>query len=182
MVNIDELRKKLDEVISFLENEFTQIRTGRASAELIESVLVEAYGSQMELKGVATISVSDVKTLLVEPWDKGLVDSIAKALSTTNLGLSAVIEGKAVRVTVPDMTEERRKMYVKIISEKVEQARQSVRQIRQKFMKEIENDVKNGMSEDAGKRLKDEVEKIVKEYNNRIEELHDKKVDDLMTI
>ena len=182
MIDINDLKHKLNDVIKYLESEFSQIRTGRASAELIESVQVEAYGSPMELKGVASISVADAKSLLVEPWDKTLVDSIAHALSNTDLGLSAVIDGQAVRVKIPDMTEERRKSYAKVVAERSEQARQSVRQIRQKFMKEIDTEVKNGMSEDTGKRLKDEVEKAVKECNSKIEEMHDKKVEDLMTV
>jgi len=181
-MDISNFKKQLEDVVVFLRGEFAQIRTGHASVELVENIKVDAYGTAMELKGLANISVADVRGLVVEPWDKSLLENIAKAISTSELGLLASIDGNVVRVKIPDLTEERRRAYAKLVGEKTEQARISIRQIRQKFMKDIEESVKNGVSEDVGKRLKEEAERLVKDFNKQLEELKEHKIEDLMTV
>jgi ribosome recycling factor len=171
--------KEIQRVIDSMNDDFARIRTGRASAELIENVKVNAYGTDMVLKSIATIGVSDIKSLLVEPWDKSLVDAVVKALMSSNLGLSAVAEGGSVRVTVPDLNEERRQEYVKVMKERAELARVGVRNVRQKVMKEIEN---MDLGEDEKKRQKEEVESKVKEANEKIAELKDLKEKELMQV
>ena len=181
MIDMD-VQKELQRVIDSLLDDFARIRTGRASPELIENVKVNAYGSDMVLKSIATISVSDVKSLLVQPWDKNLVESIEKALSSSNLGLSASVEGDAIRVSVPDLNEERRKEYVKVMKDRAELARVGVRNVRQKAMKELDSLKEAGASEDDIKRQKEDVEKEVKQTNDKIAELRDAKEEELMKV
>lgn len=181
MIDMD-ITKEIQRVLDSLVDDFSRIRTGRASPELVENVKVDAYGSDMVLKSIATISVSDVKSLLVQPWDKSLVEAVTKAIDSSNLGLSASVEGDAVRVSVPDLNEERRQEYVKVMKERAELARVGVRNVRQKAMKEIDSLQEGGLSEDEAKRKKEEVEKEVKDANEKIAELREKKEEELMTV
>ena len=175
-------KKDIQRVIDSMVEDFARIRTGRASSELIENVKVNAYGTDMVLKSIATISVSDVKSLLVQPWDKTLIEHVAKALISSNLGLSSSVEGDAVRVAVPDLNEERRREYVKVMKERAELARIGVRNVRQKAMQEAESLKDAGLSEDDVKKQKEEVEKEVKEANDKIAELRDTKEKELLTV
>jgi ribosome recycling factor len=177
-----DVQKDIQRVIDSLVEDFARIRTGRASPELIENVKVNAYGSDMVLKSIATISVSDVKSLLVQPWDKNLVENVSKSLLSSNLGLSASVEGDAIRVSIPDLNEERRQEYVKVMKERAELARVGVRNVRQKAMKEIDSLKEGGLSEDEAKRQKEEVEKEVKQANEKIAELRDAKEEELMKV
>ncbi len=177
MINMD-FKKDIQRVIDSMIEDFARIRTGRASSELIEHVKVNAYGTDMVLKSIASISVSDVKSLLVQPWDKNLLEFVVKGLQSSNLGLSASVEGDSVRVSVPDLNEERRKEYVKVMKERAELARIGVRNVRQKAMQEVDA----GVSEDDVKRQKEEIEKEVKEANEKIAELRDAKEQELMTV
>jgi ribosome recycling factor len=144
--------------------------------------LVDAYDTQAPLKNYANITVSDAKSLVISPWDKSIIDNISGALSGSDIGFSAVVEGDHVRVILPDLTEERRKEYVKVMKDRVEDARVAVRNVRQKYMKEVDDLEEEGMSEDAADRVREILEKMVKEYNEKIEELRETKEEVLMTI
>ena len=181
-MDTDIFKKDLDKCIDNLVEDLSQIRTGRATPELIQDVLISAYETKAPLKNYATINVIDNKSLVVIPWDKSLVDNISKGISAANMGFSPVSEGDHVRITIPDLTEERRTEYVKVMKERVEDARIAVRQVRQKFMQEIDEQQKAGFSEDQADRLREEGEKLVKDSNARIEELKEKKEEELMSI
>ena len=126
--------------------------------------------------------VIDARTVSIQPWDKTLVNSISQGITNAKLGCSPVTEGDRVLVKFPDLTEERRKEYVKVMGERVEDARVAVRNVRQKYMKDLDEAQSSGFSEDEADRQREEGEKIVKEVNERIEELKEKKEKDLMTI
>lgn len=175
-------KQNVDKCVEFLIEELSNIHTGRANPALVEGVKVEAYGMENPLKNVASITVADSKSLLIQPWDKTLKELIAKAITASNLGFLPSVEGDAVRVKIPDLTQERREQYVKVMKDKVEQSRISVRNVRQESMKEIDESVKNGLPEDEGKRLKEEVEKYVKSTNEKIEEIKKNKEKDLLTV
>lgn len=181
-MEMQQFETELNACATHLEDELAQIHTGRANPELLYSIRVEAYGGFNPIKNVANISVSDAKSLIVQPWDKTILQDVLKAISTSDLGLLPSQEGEAIRVKLPDMTEERRKEFVKVMKERVEQARISVRNVRQKFMKEIETEMEGGLPEDTGKRQKEEVEKKVKEMNEKLEEMREVKENDLMTV
>jgi ribosome recycling factor len=181
-MDLNNFSNDLQEVLEFLKEELSQIRSGRATPELLFGVQVEAYGARTPLKNVATISVSDSKSLLVSPWDKGLVSTIDSGIRNSGLGVSCSAEGSSVRVRVPDMTEERRKEYVKIMNDRVEHGRISVRNVRQKYMKEVEAEVEDGLSEDQGKRFEQEIEKQVKDSNEKLEVIRKAKEEELMSV
>ena len=181
-MDTDKFKIDLEKCIEALREDLSQIRTGRATPELVEDIMLDAYGTQAPIKSYANITASDAKSLVISPWDKSLVDNVGKAISDANMGFSAIIEGDHVRVMLPDLTEERRKEYVKIMKDRTEDARVAVRNVRQKYMKDIDELEEGGMSEDAADRVRDILEKMVKEYNEKIEEIREKKEKDLMTI
>jgi len=168
--------------IAHIKEDLSQIRTGRATPELVEDVMVNAYETSSPLKNLASINALDAKTVIIQPWDKSILDNISKAINSANLGFSPITEGDRVLVKIPDLTEERRKEYVKVMKERVEDARVAVRQVRQKFMQDIDEQQKSGMSEDEANLLRQEGEKLVKESNVKIEEIKEKKEQELMTI
>ncbi len=177
-MNVEELKKEIDKIIDSMVEDFAKFRAGRVGPELVENIKVEVYGSLMPLKSLASINVSDAKSLLVQPWDKTTIENITKALISSDMGFSASNEGDSIRVSVPDLTEERRQEFVKIVKDRAETARVAVRNARQKAIKSIPE----GISEDEQKRMKEDIEDKVKEANNRIAEIRDKKEEDLMTI
>jgi len=181
-MELDTFKKDLDKCIESLTDDLSQIRTGRATPELIEDLLVKAYETEAPLKNYATINVSDTRSLLVIPWDKGIMDEISKAISSADMGFSPVSEGDHIRVMLPELTEERRIEYVKVMKERAEDTRIAVRQVRQDYRKDIDEAEKEGFSEDQADRLREEGEKLVKESNEKIEEIREKKEEELMRI
>ncbi|HRX43656.1 MAG TPA: ribosome recycling factor, partial [Candidatus Dojkabacteria bacterium] len=170
-MDIDIFKTDLDKCVDNLTEDLAQIRTGRATPELIQDVLINAYQTEAPLKNYATINVADNRSLIVIPWDKSIMDNISKGISSANLGFNPVSEGDHVRVSIPDLTQERRVEYVKVMKERVEDARIAVRQVRQKFMQDIDEQQKQGFSEDQADMLREEGEKLVKESNVKIEEI-----------
>lgn len=169
------------EVESWLSKELSGIRTGRASLAVLDNVTVEVYGSKQSIKAVASISLEDAKTIRVMPWDKSQLKGIESALSAANLGLSAVPDGEGIRVVFPDLTTERRELLVKMVKEKLEEARVSLRQEREKTWNEIVNLEKAGkLPEDDKFRGKDDLQKIMDDFNSRLESLAAKKEAELM--
>lgn len=181
-MSTESFKTDIDKCISHIREDLSQIRTGRATPELVEEVLVRAYESETPVKNLATISVIDAKTINIQPWDKGIVENIGKGVSTANLGFSPIVEGDRVIVKIPDLTEERRSEYVRIMKDRIEDGRIAVRQVRQKYMKEVDEREKAGLSEDEADRLRDEYEKIVKDANSEIEVIKEEKEKELMTI
>lgn len=176
------MQEEFNKCVEHLKEELAQLRTGRATAELIEPVEVEAYGTTQPLKNVGNISVADAKSLVVQVWDKSILDDVVNGIRKADLGLGISVEGDTVRVSVPDLNEERRLDLVKVMGERVETARMAVRNVRKEHMKEIDESVKGGVSEDVGKTLKTEVEEEVKLANEQIEELREAKEKDLMSV
>lgn len=172
----------LEKCFDSLSEDLSQIRTGRATPEMVENIVVDAYEIQAPVKNYANITVIDAKTVSIQPWDKSLVNAITQGVSRANLGLSPIAEGDRVLVKFPDLTEERRKDFVKVMGERVEDSRVAVRNVRQKYMKQIDEAESSGLSEDEADRERTEGEKAVKEVNEKIEELREKKESELMTI
>ncbi len=179
---LDEFKTDIEKCVNHIKEDLSQIRTGRATSELVEDILVKAYDTESPVKNLASISVIDSKTINIQPWDKSIVENIGKGVSNANLGFSPIVEGDRVMVKIPDLTEERRKEYVKIMKERIEDGRIAVRQVRQRYMKDIDEDEKSGLSEDEADRYRDEIEKTVKETNSLIEEIKDEKEKELLTI
>lgn len=176
MFNFVETKEKIKDIENWLSKELSVIRTGRATPVILDFVQVDAYGSRMSIKEVANIIIEDVKTVRVEPWDQSLGKSIEKAIGNANLGLSIAPFEKGLRVIFPDLTAERREQFIKVVKNKLEEARVSIRGIRDKTSKAIDDKEKDGgMSEDDKFRLKEEMQKMVDEANRKLEELATKK-------
>jgi len=182
-MNTSELKSKLSKVHEFLQGELGQIRTGRASPALIENIAVEAYGAKMMVIELGSITVSDSQNLVVVPWDKGLIKSITKAIRESQASLNPIEESDRIRIPVPSLTEERRKELAKIVGVKAEEAKNSVRNIRQDAMKDIEKMFSDkSIGEDEKFRLKEEVEKTAKEFTDGVEEISETKRSEILSI
>lgn len=181
--HIENAKPDFQKALERLDNELKSLRTGRANAALVEDIRVEAYGSTMELKGVAAISVPDAKTIQVEPWDKGLVKDVEKALINANLGMSPNVAGTVIRLNMPQPTEETRKETVKAVHQKGEQAKIAIRNVRESVREALGKDEKaHVISEDEKFRLQEQLDKAVKEYNEKVDKLVEDKEKEVMTI
>ncbi len=170
LYNFSDLKTKAKEIEEWLKKELSGLRTGRATPAILDVVLVESYGAKVPIQQVGNISVEDAKTIRISPWDATHVKAIEKAITTSNLGLSVAVDDTGLRVIFPDLTEDRRKNLVKVAKEKLEEARVSLRTLRDHIWKDIQNKEKEGgMSEDEKFRLKDEMQKHIDASNKILE-------------
>lgn len=182
-MNIQDFKGDFKNAIEFLKSDIAQLRTGRASTAMVDSITVEAYGSRQPLKAVGTIMVSDPKTLTVEPWDKGLLAAVEKGIRDSGLGINPVNDGKLIRLSLPELTTERRAELTKILHQKLEQARISIRKIREDVREMISEEEKGkSISEDEKFRLQEDLEKLVKEYNEEIKKIGDAKEKEITVV
>jgi ribosome recycling factor len=166
---------KMKKTLAALEDEFNTLRTGRASASLFDKVRVEYYGNQTPLNQVATISVPEARLVVIQPWDKSVIGDIEKAIQKSELSLNPSNDGKVIRISIPPLTEERRKEYVKVAKNMAEQSRVSLRNLRRDANDELKAAEKEGeLSEDEEKRAEDSVQKLTDSYveqiNSKLEE------------
>jgi ribosome recycling factor len=184
MSNPIELHKQdFGHVLEFFDQDLKNLRTGRANAAMVEHISVEAYGSAMELKGVAAISIPDAKTIQIEAWDKNLTKEIEKALVVADLGMQPTTAGSVIRLSMPPVTEENRKKLVKQVHEKAEQAQISLRSVREAVRDAIQAQEKEKeIGEDEKFRLQEQLEKVVAEWKAKIDAVAAKKEEEIMTI
>lgn len=179
--NFQPFKDKVSEVVEWLSGEYSSIRTGKASPLILDAVMVESYGNKTPIKHIASISTEDAKTLRVTPWDKSQIKSIETAIAQSNLGISTAPDSSGLRVIFPDLTEDRRKTLVKLLKDKLEDARISIRKEREKVWNDIQDKERAGeMSEDEKFRGKDDLQKLVDEANQKLEGLADKKEAEVM--
>lgn len=170
------LKNKVKETEDWMKKEYTGIRTGMASPQLLDSIVVESYGQRMPINQVGSVSIADPKSLLVTPWDATQVKAIEKAITVANLGVSLKTDEKSVRVFFPDLTSERREMLMKLAKEKLEQAKITLRNVREEVQKDIDaKEKEGGMSEDEKFRFKADMQKLVDAGNKTLEEIFNKK-------
>jgi ribosome recycling factor len=170
------LKGKIKETEEWMKKEYTGIRTGMASPQLLDSVVVESYGQRMPINQVGSVSIADAKSLLVTPWDATQVKPIEKAITVANLGVSLKTDEKSVRVFFPELTSERREILMKLAKEKMEHAKMTLRTIRDEVQKDIDAKEKlGGMSEDEKFRFKADMQKQVDAGNKALEDIFIKK-------
>lgn len=178
---INKIKPEMDKAVAFLERELAKIRTGRASVFLVEDLTVECFGQKFPLKQLATISSSEPKQIVIQPWDKSYVESIEKAISNSNLGASAVVDKDIIRVNLPPLSDEYRKTLSRVLSEKQEDARKTIRRWRGEAWEEIQEKTKEGeIREDDKFRAKDELQKLIDDYNKKIDEFGEKKKKEIL--
>lgn len=176
-------KPEFDKAVEHFKEELSSIRTGRANSALVENMKVEAYDGMMELKGLASISVPDAKTITIEPWDKSVLQSIEQAIQKSDIGINPVNDGALIRLVMPQMTEENRAQFVKIVREKLEEARITVRKVREHIKDEvIEQEKAKEITEDARYKLIEELDKVVKEVNVELDEIAKKKEEEITTV
>jgi len=181
--NKNDIQKRMDQAVEALQKEFSGLRTGRASASLLDPVIVDVYGAKMPLNQVASISVPEPRLLSVQVWDAGSVKAVEKAIRESGLGLNPQTEGSTLRLPIPDLNEERRKELGKVASKYAEQARISVRNIRKDGMDALKHDQKEGdITEDDLKRGQDEVQKLTDDHINKIDTALSDKEKEIMTV
>lgn len=170
--NIQNFATRGDEVVQWLENEFGGIRTGRATPMLLDLVQVESYGMRVPIQQVGSVSVEDPRTLRVSVWDQGTIKSVEKSIVEADLGISVVTDSAGLRVIFPELTGERRAQLLKIAKSKHEEARVSLRGARDEAMKELDKlEKEGGMSQDEKFTMKENLQKKVDIYNDKLNEL-----------
>ena len=178
---INKIKPELDKVVAFLEREISKVHTGRASPALVEDVVVECFGEKFPLKQLAALSTPEPKQIVIQPWDKSYVESIQKAVSQIGMGLSVAVDKDIIRVFLPPLSEEYRKNLVRMLSEKQEESRRTVRRWREEAWRKIQDQAKEKLiREDDKFRAKDELQDLVDEYNKKIDEVGDKKKKEIM--
>ncbi len=176
-------RERMDKSVAALKEEFHSLRTGRASAGLLDQVMVEAYGANSPITQLASVSVPDPRSITVSVWDRGLVVSVEKAIRNAGLGFNPVVEGQNLRVPIPPLTEERRKELAKLAGKYAETQRISVRNVRRDANDDLKKAEKEGViSQDELKRMTDEVQKLTDEAIKRIDEALKTKEHEIMQV
>ncbi len=168
----------IDKVFQHLQGEFAKLQTGRANGALVEHIDVDAYGQKQQLRAVAGINVPDARTIVIQPWDRSILQNVEKALQQANLGTSPVNDGVVLRLTLPPMTQERRAQLTKIVNQLAEDARISVRKARQ----DAHDKIKPEKDEDVRETLMEELQKAVEAANAKIADMGKKKEEEIMKI
>lgn len=159
--DLDGLRRRMDGALQVLRTELSGLRTGRASASMLEPITVDAYGSTMPLNQVATIAVPEPRMISVQVWDRSMANAVEKAIRESSLGLNPVVEGTLMRIPIPELNQERRAELVKVAHKYAEQARVAVRHVRRDGMEEVKK--ADGVSEDEARRATDRIQKLTDE-------------------
>lgn len=178
----DEFKEANQKSLNHLENELTKIRAGKASPAMLSGVMVEYYGAMTPIQQVANINTMDARTIIVQPWEKPLLNDIAKGIINANLGLNPQSNGEQLLIAVPPLTEERRKDLVKRVKAEAEQSKIGIRNNRKDALDLIKDLKSEGLSEDMTKDAEEEVQKITNSYIKKIDELVELKEKDIMTV
>jgi len=176
------LKNEIQKTKEWLKQEYLSLHTGRATPAVLDKVMVEQYGSKQPLQHVASIGVEDARTLAIQPWDKSMIKEIDRAIQASDLGLSTAVSDTGIRVSFPDLTADRRQQLVKVVKDKLEDARITVRQEREKVWDDIQEKVKSSeLTEDDKYTLKEELQKVVDEANKELEEMAERKEQDVQS-
>ncbi len=177
------LKTQMQDVIDHVKHEFTTIRTGRAQASLVDTIMVNYYGNTMPLKQMASISVPDSTTIVITPWDKQAMGDVEQAIRASDLGLSPVNEGNQLRLVLPALTQERREQLIKSIHQKAEAGKVALRSVRKEVWDDVQKQVKAGeLTEDDRYRYEDDLNKTIDSFNQVIDTLVGEKEKELRTL
>jgi ribosome recycling factor len=177
------LTDKLEKALTHVQQDISTLRTGKATPQLLDSVMVEAYGSKLRIAEVASVTAPDTTLLTVTPWDKNILTEVEKGILQAQLNLNPVINGDSIRIVVPALTEERRKEMVKVLKQKIETGRVMLRTVRTDTKKDIEKQKgTDGVSEDDISSQLEKLDSMLKSYTDRLDEMEKNKAADLMTV
>lgn len=182
-VELKEYKEKMGKSIDSLASEYTSIRAGRANPHILDKITVDYYGQPTNLQSVANISVSEARTLVIQPWEASLIKEIEKAIMVSEIGITPNNDGKVIRLSFPELTEERRKELVKDVKKKGEGAKVAIRNIRRDANDMIKKQQKaNEISEDEQKDAEDEIQKMTDEFIAKIDTMVEDKSKEIMTV
>lgn len=180
---IDQALEQMNKSVEATKDNFMGIRTGRANPALLNGIMVDYYGAPTPIRAVASIGVPEPRTLSVTPFDASQANAVEKAIRDSDLGVSPNRDGNVIRVTMPELTEDRRKEYVKLAKTKAEEGKVAVRNIRRKTKENIDKSVKDGeIGEDEGERLQKELDKVTKQVTDSLDALLDGKQKEIMEV
>ncbi len=179
---IDVAREKMDKAALHLEDELAHVRAGKANPAMLDGITVDYYGVITPLNQVSNISTPDARTILIQPWEKNMIDPIEKAIQAANLGLNPANNGELIRILVPALTEERRLNLVKQIKNMAENTRISIRNARREANEEFKKLQKEGLSEDLAKDAENEVQELTNNYSKQVDDIIEAKEKDIMTV
>jgi ribosome recycling factor len=175
-------RERMDKTIEHLDNELIRIRAGKANVHILDGIVVDYYGTSTPLNQVSNLSTPDAKTIMIQPWEKTMIDPIEKAVMNSNVGITPVNNGEVIRLMIPQLTEERRRDLVKQVKNEGENARVSIRNSRRDANDEFKQMQKDGLSEDEAKTAEEKIQKMTDEYTEKVDQIVEAKEEDIMTI
>ncbi|HBG88258.1 MAG: ribosome recycling factor [Bacteroidales bacterium] len=179
---LEDTTEKMNRTIEHLEKEMAKVRAGKANPKMLDGLMVDYYGSMTPLSQVANINTPDPRTIAIQPWEKGMIAVIEKAIMAANLGMNPDNNGDLIRINVPPLTEERRKELVKIVKKLVEDSRIGIRNLRREAIDEFKKLQKDGLPEDMEKDAETEAQKLTDNFMKKIDELLERKEKDIMTV
>lgn len=179
---LEDAKERMAKALDHLDNELGKIRAGKANPKMLEGVLVDYYGSMSPLTQVANISTPDPRTIAIQPWEKGLIGAIEKAIMASNLGLNPDNNGEVIRINIPALTEERRRDLVKQVKAECEDAKVSLRNTRRDCNEELKRMKKEGLSEDLEKDAEADVQKITDTHSKKVDVMFEAKEKDILTV
>lgn len=180
---LSNLKNRLTQAVEVVKKDLSSVRTGRAKPSIVEDVKVEAYGTYMTIRELATIVAPDPSLITITPWDKSIIGNVASAINKAGLNLNAMVDSDVVKIAIPPLTQERREELVKVVHQKIEAGKVMVRQIRTEIKEEIESEADNGgVSEDDIKNWLAQMQKQVDEVVVRLDEIGKEKEKELMTL
>ena len=174
--------EKMEQAVLHLDDELAHIRAGKANVRILDAVRVEYYGSVVPLSNVSTITTPDARTISIQPWEKKMIADIERAILNSEVGITPENNGEIIRLTIPSLTEERRKALVKQTKGEGEDAKISIRNARRDAIDGLKKEIKNGLAEDVEKDAENEVQKIHDRYIKKVEELLSAKEREIMTV
>jgi ribosome recycling factor len=179
---LDDAKDKMNKALSHLENELAKIRAGKANPNMLQGIMVDYYGSKMPLNQVSNINTTDARTLVIQPWEKNMIDPIEKAIFAANIGLTPVNSGDMIRINIPPLSEERRHVLVKQSKHEGENAKVSIRNTRREAIEEIKKLQKEGVPEDEIKKAEDEMQKQTDNFSKKVDEILHRKETEIMAV
>jgi ribosome recycling factor len=180
---LDDAKRRMDKSVDSTGNEFNTIRTGRASAALLDRVKVDYYGTETPLNQLATINVPEARLLTIQPYDPGSIKGIERAIQESELGLTPANDGKLIRLPIPQLTEERRKELVKVVRQLAEEGRVAVRNVRRDVMHHLKELVRDGdVGDDEERRAEERAQKLTDDHTAKIDELLKRKEEEIMEV
>jgi len=175
--------EKMNQTIEVFKKELASFRTGRASLGILDGIKVDYYGTLTPLNQVATLGIPDPRLITIQPWEQKMIGEIERAIMKSDLGLTPINDGKTIKLSIPPLTEERRKQLVKVVRKKAEEARVAIRNIRRDVIEEIKKGEKDKkFSEDDSRRMQEEIQKITNSFIEKIDQLLEQKEKEIMEV